>query len=101
MARQLSVPEETAATALKKVLNEVKATEKALEEAQNHLLEYEAKELVANSVNNIVACTFENRTVQTLQKLGRAVVSQHSELICLFVANNEDKLNLLQPAELM
>ncbi|MEK9196704.1 alanyl-tRNA editing protein [Ureibacillus sp. FSL E2-3493] len=95
VARQLSVPEETAATALKKVLNEVKATEKALEEAQNHLLEYEAKELVANSVNNIVACTFENRTVQTLQKLGRAVVSQHSELICLFVANNEDKLQFI------
>ena len=95
VARQLSVPEETAATALKKVLNDVKATEKALEEAQNHLLEYEAKELVANSVNNIVACTFENRTVQTLQKLGRAVVSQHSELICLFVANNEDKLQFI------
>lgn len=95
VARQLSVPEETAATALKKVLNEVKATEKALEDAQNHLIEYEAKELVANRTNNIVACTFENRTVQTLQKLGRAVVSQHSELICLFVANNEDKLQFI------
>lgn len=95
VARQLSVPEETAATALKKVLNEVKATEKALEDAQNYLIEYEAKELVANSTNNIVACTFENRTVQTLQKLGRAVVSQHSELICLFVANNEDKLQFI------
>lgn len=95
VARQLSVPEETAATALKKVLNEVKATEKALEDAQNHLIEYEAKELVANRTNNSVACTFENRTVQTLQKLGRAVVSQHSELICLFVANNEDKLQFI------
>jgi len=95
IARQLSVPEVSAADTLRKVLIEGKATEKALEEAQNQLLEYEAKELVATSSNGIVAATFKNRTVQTLQKLGRAVISQMNDGICLLVAENEEKLQFI------
>ncbi|RHW32771.1 alanyl-tRNA editing protein [Lysinibacillus yapensis] len=95
VARQLSVPEESAAEALRKVLFDTKAMEKALEDAQNKLLEYEAKELMESSVNGLVAASFENRPVQNLQKLGRAVVSEHSEGICLLVAENEDKLQFV------
>ena len=96
VARQLSVPEEAASDALRKVFHDVKATEKALEDAQNQLLEYEAKELVAaSSKTGIVAASFENRTVQALQKLGRAIVSQIDEGICLLVAENEDKLQFI------
>jgi len=96
VARQLSVPEEAASDALRKVIHDVKATEKALEDAQNQLLEYEAKELVAaSSKTGIVAASFENRTVQALQKLGRAIVSQIDEGICLLVAENEDKLQFI------
>jgi len=96
VARQLSVPEEAASDALRKVIHDVKATEKALEDAQNQLLEYEAKELVAaSSKTGVVAASFENRTVQALQKLGRAIVSQIDEGICLLVAENEDKLQFI------
>ncbi|MFC7688018.1 alanine--tRNA ligase-related protein [Ureibacillus sp. GCM10028918] len=95
VARQLSVPEESAAEALRKIFNDTKAMEKALEEAQNQLLEYEAKELVAASEAGIVAASFENRTVQALQRLGRAVVSQLDGGICLLAAENEDKLQFI------
>lgn len=95
VARQLSVPEDSAGKALKKMLADAKATEKALEDARNSLLDYEAKELVENSVNGLVTAAFHNRPVQALQKLGRAVISQQSEAICLLVSDNEDKLQFI------
>lgn len=95
VARQLSVPEHSAAEALRKMFIDAKATEKALEDAQNQLLEYEAMELVEKSENGIVGASFENRTVQALQKLGRTVVSQMEDGICLLVANNDDKLQFI------
>lgn len=96
VARQLSAPEESAADALRKILSDGKATEKALEEAKNQLLEFEAKELVAvGSAAGVVAAAFEKRSVQVLQKLGRAVISQYEDGICLLVAENEDKLQFI------
>ncbi|MDM5331837.1 DHHA1 domain-containing protein [Ureibacillus composti] len=95
VARQLSVPEETAYEALTKVLHSAKANEKALSEAHDALLEYEAKELLKNNQHPLVAITFQNRTVQTLQKLARFIVSQNNEAIALLVSENEDKLQFV------
>lgn len=95
VARQLSVPEEQAADTLKKVLNVAKATEKTLAETKDALLVYEARELVAVAKNNIVSVTFENRTIQELQKLGRFITQESADSIALIVANNEDKLQFI------
>ena len=96
VARQLSVPEESAGDALRKVFHDIKETEKNLEEAQNQLLRYEAMELIAASrASGIVAASFKNRTVQALQKLGREVISLMSEGICLLAAENEDKIQFI------
>jgi len=96
VARNLSVPEEEAAVALQKVMKDAKSTEKSLGEAQDALLVFEAKELVTNSrENNIVAANFENRTVQTLQKLGRAIVADNQDVVALLVSENEGKLQFV------
>ena len=95
VARQLSVPEDGAAEALRKVLTETKATEKMLEEAQNQLLQYEAIELLTNEENGIVTCIFENRPVQQLQKLGRSIIKNQANIICLLVSDNGDKLQFI------
>ncbi|MFY3791255.1 alanyl-tRNA editing protein [Ureibacillus sp. MALMAid1270] len=96
VARNLSVPEEEAAVALQKVMKDAKSTEKSLGEAQDALLVFEAKELVNNSrENNIVAVNFENRTVQTLQKLGRAIVADNQDVVALLVSENEGKLQFV------
>ena len=96
VARNLSVPEEEAAVALQKVMKDAKSTEKSLGEAQDALLVFEAKELVTNSrENNIVAVNFENRTVQTLQKLGRAIVADNQDVVALLVSENEGKLQFV------
>ncbi|SOC42425.1 alanyl-tRNA editing protein [Ureibacillus acetophenoni] len=95
VARNLSVPEEEAAGALQKVMKDAKATEKALGEAQDALLVYEARDLATNSENNVAAASFVNRSVQTLQKLGRAIVSENNNLIALLVSENDGKLQFV------
>lgn len=92
VARQLSAPEEDAADALRKFAMTAKQTEKSLTEAQDALLEFEAKEL-ANE--NVAAAIFENRSIQSLQKLARFITQQNAEVIALLVANNEDKLQFV------
>lgn len=95
VARNLSVPEEEAAGALQKVLKDAKTTEKALSEAQDTLLVYEARDLAANSENNVAAASFVNRSVQTLQRLGRAIVTENNNLIALLVSENDGKLQFV------
>ncbi|MGE7984555.1 alanyl-tRNA editing protein [Solibacillus sp. NPDC093137] len=92
VARQLSAPEEEAADALRKFAKTAKQTEKNLTEAQDALLEFEAKELANETV---AAATFENRSIQSLQKLARFITQQNGEAIALLVANNEDKLQFV------
>lgn len=92
VARQLSAPEEEAADALRKFAKTAKQTEKNLTEAQDALLEFEAKELANETV---AAATFENRSIQSLQKLARFITQQNDEAIALLVANNEDKLQFV------
>lgn len=92
VARQLSAPEEEAADALRKFAKASKQTEKSLTEAQDTLLEFEAKELANETV---AAATFENRSIQSLQKLARFITQQNGEAIALLVANNEDKLQFV------
>ena len=92
VARQLSAPEEEAADALRKFAKTAKQTEKSLTEAQDALLEFEAKELANEAV---AAATFENRSIQSLQKLARFITQQNGEAIALLVADNEDKLQFV------
>lgn len=91
-ARQLSAPEEEAADALRKFAKTAKQTEKNLTEAQDALLEFEAKELANETV---AAATFENRSIQSLQKLARFITQQNGVAIALLVADNEDKLQFV------
>lgn len=95
VARQLSVPEEQAATALQKVMETAKATEKTLAEAQETLLQYEAQELLANAQQHIITAHFENRPIQTLQKLTRFITEQDATAIALLTASNANKLQFV------
>jgi alanyl-tRNA synthetase len=94
VARQLSVPEVEASTALTKILTTQKSTEKALVTAKEELLNYEAKALVS-SKKSIITAAFTQRTMQELQKLARTVVAEQTDAIALLVSENEDKLQFV------
>ncbi|MGE7988454.1 alanyl-tRNA editing protein [Lysinibacillus fusiformis] len=94
VARQLSVPEVEAATALAKILSAQKHTEKALVAAKEELLTYEAKALVSNSPG-LVTAAFQQRTMQELQKLARTIVSEQDDMVTLLVSESEGKLQFV------
>ena len=94
VARQLSVPEKEASTALAKIMTTAKQTDKALAEARDALLTYEAKEY-ARAGEIVVGLIFENRTIQELQKLARFITAENADVTALLVANNEDKLQFV------
>ncbi|MEK4630261.1 DHHA1 domain-containing protein [Solibacillus sp. FSL R7-0682] len=92
VARQLSVPEENAAEALRKFAQTAKATEKSLAELQDELLIFEAKELAKQS---IPIAYFTNRSIQQLQKLARFITQENPAAIALLVADNGEKLQFV------
>ena len=94
VARQLSVPEIEAATALTKLLTAQKTTEKALSTAKEELLAFEAKAL-ALSDSPILAVHFNQRSVQELQKLARFTVAERPEAIVFVASENQDKLQFV------
>ena len=94
VARQLSVPEMDAATALTKLIAAQKTTDKALATAKEELLAFEAKAL-ALSDDPVLATHFSQRSVQELQKLARFTAAERPDAIVLVVSENEDKLQFI------
>lgn len=92
VARQLSVPEENAADALRNFAQTAKANDKALGEAQDTLLVFEARELAKDA---IAASVFSNRSIQQLQKLARFITQENPDAIALLVAENDEKLQFV------
>lgn len=98
VAKQLSMPSEAAGDALRKVLTDAKATEKALNEATDRLLEYEANEIVqATQSASLTAIVkhFEARNVQQLQKLARFITQQDATLNVGLIGEFDDKFQFV------
>lgn len=94
LTKLLNAPEMEMEQAVVRLLENGKRTEKALEQAQESLLQYEAKHLLANN-NQLVAAVFQNRTIQELQKLARSVIAEDDGVLVLFVSTNETRLQLV------
>ncbi|MFJ7733318.1 DHHA1 domain-containing protein [Lysinibacillus sp. NPDC097231] len=94
VAKQLSVPEAEAATALAKILTTQRNTEKALAAAKEELLQFEAKALISSN-ERIISAAFLHRTMQELQKLARIIVAEQTDTIVLLVSETEDKLQFV------
>jgi len=94
VAKQLSVPEAEAATALAKILTTQRNTEKALAAAKEELLQFEAKALISSN-ERIISAAFLHRTMQELQKLARIIVAKQTDTIVLLVSETEDKLQFV------
>lgn len=93
----LNAPEEEMETAIHKLLETKAALEKKLEDASDRLLAFEANQIVVNRENTDlpVTATFENRPVQELQKLARAIVAEGNETKAILVSKNGDKLQFV------
>ena len=94
LTKLLNAPEAEMEQAVARLLENGKRSEKALEQAQESLLQYEAKDLLAKN-NQVVAEVFQNRTIQELQKLARFVIAEDDAALVLFVSTNDTRLQLV------
>lgn len=98
LTRLLNAPEKEMAAAVTRLIENGKALEKNLEQAKEQLLEYEAKDLLANHAlgnGSIVSGVFQNRTIQELQKLARLVTSENEQALAVFISSNDSRIQLV------
>lgn len=91
----LSTPENKIADATKNILAQNKTLEKQVADLTNSLLENKAQELIKSAIGTNITSTFENKSMQELQKLAKLVIQQTPKSICVFVSNNQDKLQVV------
>ncbi|MEI4771278.1 DHHA1 domain-containing protein [Psychrobacillus sp. FJAT-51614] len=95
LIQSLSSPEEKLEDAVKALLDNGKSFDKQMAYLKETLLQYEAKELIQNKQGRNIASTFQDRTIQELQKLAKLVTSESEESICILISENEDLLQLV------
>jgi alanyl-tRNA synthetase len=92
----ISSSEQEMTSAVKRLLEQTKGLEKALDEAKEKLLQFEARDLLMNFVSgNIVGEVFQNRSIQELQKLARILTTSDENIIALLLTENEDKIQMV------
>ena len=98
LTKILNAPEKEMEQAVLRLLENNKTLEKTLEQAQEDLLQYEAKELLGRSNVNerkLVCEVFQNRTIQELQKLARIITTEDDTAKVYFVSQNENRLQVV------
>jgi alanyl-tRNA synthetase len=99
LTKFLNAPEKDMGQAVIRLLENGKKLEKSLEQSQDILLQYEAKDLLEKSKTgnqeNIVMSVFQDRTIQVLQKLARNVTAENERSMAFFVSENEGRLQLV------
>lgn len=92
----LNTPEPEMEQAAIRLLEGRKAMEKELEQQQELLLKYEAKELLGKSSSaGVIGEVFQNRSIQELQKLARLVTGENDATVVVLAVENEDRLQLV------
>jgi alanyl-tRNA synthetase len=95
----LNAPEQDMISAVSKMVESAKERDRALEEAREQLLQYEAVDLLNQGLimneQLIISRVFQNRTIQELQKLARSITLLSAEAIVVLIAENEDRLQLV------
>lgn len=99
LTKLLSAPEKEMASAVNRILGGRKELEKALEEANDKLLQYEAKDLIgfihSAKEEKVITRVFQNRTIHELQKLARLIMLEEEKAIVFFVSENEGRIQLV------
>ena len=95
----LNTPEQELAAAAKRLLENGKALEKRIDELNDSLLEYEAKDLLASAEESekglIISKVFQSRSIQEIQKLARAITALSSASLVFLINEAEEKLQFV------
>ncbi|WP_042353861.1 serine-tRNA(Ala) deacylase AlaX [Bacillus rubiinfantis] len=97
LTKLLNAPETEMVQAVTRLLETNKSTEKALDQARDQLLDYEARELLAAHTDSapMISKVFQNRSIQELQKLARLMTLKEETAMVFVVSENENRLQLV------
>ncbi|MEH7305761.1 alanyl-tRNA editing protein [Neobacillus drentensis] len=99
LTKLLNAPEKEMEQAVLRLLETNKAVEKALEQTQENLFHYEAKDILGRGNDKeqymLVSEVFQNRSIQELQKLARIITTEEENALVYFVSENDNRLQLV------
>lgn len=99
LTQLLSCPQEKMIATVERLLDEKKALELALSEAEEQLLAVEAKNLTIKHerINEwkVVAHAFYERSIQSLQKLARMIIAENDDIVVLFITEQGEQLQIV------
>ncbi|GIN75153.1 Alanine--tRNA ligase [Bacillus paralicheniformis] len=95
----LNRPEGELSVSVKQLLENAKKLDKALQESNEKILQYEANELLAKSTiqNDTVMMieTFSDRSIQELQKLAKMIADREKRALIFFLSENDHRFQLV------
>lgn len=99
LTRLLNRPEGELSVSVKQLLENAKKLDKALQESNEKILQYEANELLAKSTiqNDTVMMieTFSDRSIQELQKLAKMIADREKRALIFFLSENDHRFQLV------
>lgn len=99
LTKLLNSPESGLVHSLTRLIETTKANEKIIDDLQGSLIEYEARQFLAEkaSINdrNFIVKVLHNRTMKELQKLARTITSLEIDAIVILIAENNQQLQIV------
>jgi alanyl-tRNA synthetase len=99
LTKLLNAPEQGMISALTRLLEQQKSSDKRLEELAKTMITYEAKELINERVTlggkMIISKVLENRSIKELQNLARTITNDVGDVIIILVSENDTQLQIV------
>lgn len=99
LTKLLNAPEQEMIQSLNRLLENVKSTDKQLEEVRQSLLQYEAREMTDSQLDInghvVIGKVFQNRSMKEMQQLARTITNISNGVIVIFISENESQLQVI------
>ncbi len=96
MKRIVPKPEQQLVEEVGELIKASKEKDKRIAELEEHLLHYEAQEILSLSKEQaVIQCVFKNRPIKALQSLGKAITEEAPETYVILISEQEEQLQFV------
>ncbi|KGX90016.1 serine-tRNA(Ala) deacylase AlaX [Pontibacillus marinus] len=89
-------PEDQMVEEIDQLIKASKEKDKKITELEEQLLQYEARDIVAESHGDkVIQRVFEDRSIKTLQSLGKVIIEEAPDAYLILVSEQEDQLQFV------
>lgn len=96
MKQHIPRPEDQMVEEVNQLVQTSKEKDKKIAELEEQLLKYEARDLIEKSQGEkVIQLVFKDRSIKTLQSLGKAVIEEVQNVYVILVSEQEDQLQFV------